>query len=49
MFMRFMDNDLASVPDVAKLLLWAFIAGFVERLIPDKLNQLAGQASDANK
>jgi hypothetical protein len=37
----------AGVADVAKLLAWAFVAGFAERLLPDTLNQLAGAASDA--
>jgi hypothetical protein len=46
---RFEACQPQQASELAKLLAWAFIAGFVERLIPDKLNQLAGQASEANK
>ena len=46
-FIRFMAYEPDRVSDVAKLLAWAFIAGFAERLVPDKLNRLAGAMSDA--
>jgi hypothetical protein len=36
----------AGPTDLPKLLVWAFIAGFAERLVPDKLNLLAGAAND---
>jgi len=46
-FMRFLAYEPSSVADVAKLFAWAFVAGFAERLVPDKLNQLAGKVGDA--
>jgi len=46
-FTRLMGYQPEGVADVAKLLAWAFVAGFAERLVPDKLNQLAGAASEA--
>jgi hypothetical protein len=46
-FARFIDYEPKDSTDVAKLLVWAFIAGFAERLVPDKLNRLAGSASNA--
>jgi hypothetical protein len=46
-FIRFMAYEPDRVGDVAKLLAWAFIAGFAERLVPDKLNRLAGAMSEA--
>ena len=45
-FMQFLDFQPKNVSDVAKLLAWAFIAGFAERLVPDKLNRLAGMAAE---
>ena len=40
---------LASVPDLFKLLLWAFIAGFFEKLVPDMLDTLAARGRDLKK
>ena len=48
-FMRFMAYEPSSVTDVAKLFAWAFVASFAERLVPDKLNQLAGEVGEAKK
>jgi hypothetical protein len=45
LFFDFLDYEPKTVTDVAKLFTWAFIAGFAERLIPDKLKQLAGEAN----
>jgi hypothetical protein len=33
-----------SVADMAKLLIWAFIAGFAERLVPDQISKLIGKS-----
>ena len=46
-FVRLMAYKPDRVADVAKLLVWAFIAGFAERLVPDTLNRLAGEAGEA--
>ncbi len=46
-FIQFLAYEPKTIPDVAKLLAWAFIAGFAERLVPDKLKQLAGEASES--
>jgi len=42
-FFRFLSSQPKEATDVAKLLAWAFVAGFSERFIPDKLKQLAGK------
>ena len=39
-FPRFADATPKSTPDYAKLLVWAFIAGFAEQMVPDVLNRL---------
>ncbi len=39
-FPRFSDATPKTTPDYAKLLVWAFIAGFAEQLVPDVLNRL---------
>jgi hypothetical protein len=42
----FLNSGVPSAAeDWGKLLVWAFIAGFAERFVPDVLNRLTGQAS----
>lgn len=37
-------TEPASIPDFGKLLVWAFIAGFAERFVPDTLQRLIGKS-----
>jgi hypothetical protein len=37
---------LAPTEDLAKLLVWSFLAGFSERLIPDTLERVETHARD---
>jgi hypothetical protein len=48
-FVEFFKQEPDKPSDMAKLFIWAFIAGFAERLVPDKLSRLAGEASDSKK
>jgi hypothetical protein len=40
-------TDLSPTGEFAKLLVWSFLAGFSERLVPDTLSQLEKKSSDA--
>jgi hypothetical protein len=40
---------LLTVPDLFKLLIWAFIAGFAEQLVPDMLDSIANRAKAAQQ
>lgn len=42
-------GELASKADFGKLLVWSFIAGFSERLIPDTLERTESQADQSDK
>ena len=42
-FPKFTDATPATTPDAAKLLVWAFVAGFAEQLVPDVLNRLTAR------
>jgi hypothetical protein len=42
-------GELASKADFGKLLVWSFIAGFSERLIPDTLERAEAQANQSDK
>jgi hypothetical protein len=46
LFPKFADGSpMPSLPiDWSKLLVWSFLAGFAERLVPDTLDRLVGQA-----
>lgn len=39
------ESFLAPGPDLAKLLIWSFLAGFSERLVPDALDRTEAQAN----
>jgi hypothetical protein len=39
---------LAPTPDLAKLLVWSFVAGFSERLVPDTLERTEAQAQKSS-
>jgi hypothetical protein len=38
-----------DVGELAKLIIWSFIAGFAERLVPDRIDALVGKSTDAKK
>ena len=42
-FPKFTDATPATTPDAAKMLVWAFVAGFAEQLVPDVLNRLTAR------
>jgi len=42
-------GELASNADFGKLLVWSFIAGFSERLIPDTLERTESQVDQSDK
>ena len=42
-FPMFNDATPAATADAAKLLVWAFVAGFAEKLVPDVLNRLTAK------
>jgi len=46
-FPRFSDATPKATSDYAKLLVWAFIAGFAEQLVPDVLNRLTARNTAA--
>jgi len=49
-FFHFTWNTLPkNSEEYAKLLVWAFLAGFAERLVPDSLDQLASKVAPSNK
>ncbi len=43
LFPDFNKQDASTFP---KLIVWAFLAGFIERLVPDTLNRLLAKNSD---
>jgi hypothetical protein len=43
------DVDPETNRDVAKLLIWSFIAGFSEKLVPNLITKLGEQASESGK
>ena len=40
-------QSLDALPEIAKWLIWAFIEGFSERLVPDMVDRLAEKAQKA--
>lgn len=43
------NSILDSIENLAKLLVWSFIAGFSERLVPDMVDRLADKAKKADE
>jgi len=46
-FPHFTDATPRTTPDYARLLIWAFMAGFAEQLVPDVLNRLTARNTAA--
>ena len=46
-FPRFTDATPKATSDYARLLVWAFIAGFAEQMVPDVLNRLTARNTAA--
>jgi hypothetical protein len=49
LFHIFLERGLNSHGDFAKALVWGFLAGFSERLVPDFLNTLGGKLGQTGK
>src|SRR5205085_12560496 len=47
-FIDFLRNASSDSVQFGKLLVWSFIAGFAERLVPDFLDHLAAKGKDAD-
>jgi protein-S-isoprenylcysteine O-methyltransferase Ste14 len=48
-FQTFMEAGLASHGDFAKAIVWCFVAGFSERLVPEFINTLGGKLKVSDK
>lgn len=47
--MRDIFFSMTDISSIAKLIVWSFVAGFSERLIPDLLKKFAAQIKDSSK